>query len=198
MGRSGHPLRLAISRRLRSGRRACAAARTSSAAETVQRCAAGSRRAIRAQRKGARRGMKWARLMDLPQCYATPMGRHPADVGCPETVNPTGFDAGGVPMLRSRRFEAQFVDKAVPRGLQTATRDHRSKTVDKLQDVRRMSGMGGSSPKSWPKTSPSNTTPVSPIMLSPKDREPQCAYTKLVLSTTKEPWSFLPPPIQLL
>ena len=111
----------------------------------MQRCAAGSRRAIQAQRKGARRGMKWARLMDLPQCYATPMGRHPAEVGCPETVNPTGFDAGGVPMLRSRRFEARFVDKAVSRGLQTATRDHRSKTVDKFacRYVRPMSGMGG-------------------------------------------------------
>lgn len=87
--------------------------------------------------------MKWARLMDLPQCYATPMGRHPAELGCPETVNPTGFDAGGVPMLRSRRFEAQFVDKAVPRGLQTATRDHRSKTVDKLPGCSANVRMGG-------------------------------------------------------
>ena len=98
----------------------------------VQRCAVGSRRAIQARTKGARRAMKWARLMDLPQCYATPMGRHPAELGCPETVNPTGFDAGGVPMLRSQRFEARFVDKAVSRGLQTATRDHRSKIVDKF------------------------------------------------------------------
>ena len=72
-------------------------------------------------------------------------GRHPAEVRCPETVNPTGFDAGGVPMLRSRRFEARFFDKAVSRGLQTATRDHRSKTVDKFacRYVRPMSGMGG-------------------------------------------------------
>ena len=151
------PLRLAVGRGLRIGRRACAAARASSAAGTVQRCAAGSRRAIQAQTKYARRGMKWARLKDLPQCDATPVGRHPAELGCPETVNPTGFDAGGVPMLRSRRSEARFVDKAVSRGLQTATRDHRSKTVDKFAcrgcsanvrngskaAIRVMGGMGG-------------------------------------------------------